>query len=422
MSTAMPEKATLSTVTKEFEHDTVEQARQAAMDDAASTGGRVYPCQVFSQGGRLMVSTSFPFAFLARQVVLDPAVKGGNPRFSMNRPLMPDHVRTIRQYLREHPGDYILPPVTLNVRRIPQVYVQRSNSPVRSGFLVITDATTFTVTDGQHRLAAIAGSPTTKPPIPSLMVEAPEFENDGMAVLIVVEGDIARVHQDFADAAQTKQIPASLLAAFNTREPVNRMLARIVDGSEFLKGRVDETSKTLSKLSHSVFLLNQVRGLAKELLVGDYAIAETALAKLTTKQLATQEQQDAFVARALQLINILTEQMEPWNAIARIPVNDSMASRIPDLRQEYINLSAAGLIVIGRAAFEINKLPESERVAKYIELATKINWRRDADLWQNTLIFDGKLVNNRGPVKMASDKVKEIIGLPTSTANNAVAA
>jgi hypothetical protein len=114
--------------------------------------------------------------------------------------------------------------------------------------------------------------------------------------------------------------------------------------------------------------------------------------------------------------------MEPWNAIARIPVNDSMASRIPDLRQEYINLSAAGLIVIGRAAFEINKLPESERVAKYIELATKINWRRDADLWQNTLIFDGKLVNNRGPVKMASDKVKEIIGLPTSTANNAVAA
>lgn len=412
MSTAI-----LSTVTKEFEHNTVEQARQAAMDDAASSGGRVYPCQVFTQGGRLMISTSFPFTFLARQVQLDSAVKGSNPRNSINRPLMPDHVRTIRGYLIKNRGEYVLPPVTLNVRRIPQVYVQKSNSSVRSGFLVITDATTFTVTDGQHRIAAIAGSPTAKPAIPPLMVEAPEFENDSMAVLIVVEGDIARIHQDFADAAQTKQIPASLLAAFNTREPVNRVLTRIVDSSDFFRGRVDETSKTLSKLSQSVFLLNQVRSLVKELLVGDYAISEDSLSKLAAKQIGIPEQQDAFIIRAQQLINILTENMEPWNAIAKISVNDPMASQIPDLRKEYINLTATGLVIIGRVAFEINKrLLESDRATKYVELATKINWRREADIWQGSIVLpDGKLLTNRGPVNLAASRVKEVLGLPDSS-------
>lgn len=411
----MATKQSFGSVTTAFEHDTVEQARQAAMDDAASSGGRVYPCQVFFQGGRLMITTSFPFALLARQVVLDPAVKGGNPRGSMNRPLMPDHVRTIREYLLKNPSEYILPPVTLNVRQIPQVYVQKSNSPVRSGFLVITDATTFTVTDGQHRLAAIAGAPTAKPAIPSLMIEAPEFENDSLAVLIVVEGDIARVHQDFADAAQTKQIPASLLAAFNTREPVNRVLAAIVEGSNLLRGRVDQTSKTLSKHSQSLFLLNQVRGLVKELLVGDYAISEASLSKVSAEKIATQSQREAFVERALLLINTLAEEMEPWNAIAAMSITDSMASTIPDLRQQYINLTGTGLVIIGRIAFEINKLPESQRAAKYKDLAKKVDWRREAELWQNTIIINGKMVTNRGPLAAASDRVKEMLGLPTKS-------
>lgn len=402
-----------TTVTREFEHETVAQAREAAVDDAASSGGRVYPCLVFRQGGRLMVTTSFPFTFLARQVRLDSAAKGGNPRTSTNRPLMADHVRNIRDYLIKNRNEYILPPVTLNVRQMPQVYVHKSNSPVRSGFLVVGDATMFDVTDGQHRIAAIAGSASTKPTVPPLLTEAPEFESDSMSVLIVVEQEMSRIHQDFADAAQTKQIPASLLAAFNTREPVNKVLTTIVDRSEFFRGRVDATSKTLPKLSQSVFLLNNVRGFVKELLVGDYAIAEDALGRYTDKLLSTAEQRDMFVSRASQLIDVLTAKMEPWNEIVKISVDDTMASRIPDLRKNYISLTATGLVIIGRVAFEINKwLPEAERLSKYIELATNVDWRREAEIWQGSIIVDnGKLVTNRAPVALAARRVKELLGL-----------
>jgi DGQHR domain-containing protein len=367
-----------------------------------------------------MITTSFPLTFLARQVRLDSAVKGGNPRMNTNRPLMHDHVRSIREYLIKNRNGYILPPVTLNARQMPQVHVQRTNAPVRLGFLVVGDGTMFDVTDGQHRIAAIAGTAMSKTPMPPIMSEAPELENDGMAVLIVVEDEMARIHQDFADAAQTKQIPASLLAAYNTREPVNRVLTRIVDQSEFLKGRVDETSKTLAKLSQSVFLLNQVRGLVKELLIGDYAVAEDTLSRYASQQLGTAEKQDAFVARAKQLLEVLTEHMQPWRTIVRIPPGDTMSSQIPDLRKEFLNLTATGLVIIGRVAFFINKhFPEDQRATKYIELATGVDWKRGAEIWQGTVMLEGeRLVSSREPVRLAAERVQAQLGLSESANTN----
>lgn len=409
----MTETKRLINLDGEREFDTLQEARESAFDEATASGGRVYPCTVFQQGGRWMISTSFPFPFLAKQVRLDPAVKGGNPRNNMNRPLMPDHVKSIRNYLLQNVHEYILPPVTLNLRTSPQLYVQRSTYPMKSGYLVVGDATMFDVTDGQHRIAAIAGSATSRPPIPAIYVDDNKFEKDSMAVLLVVEPEISRIHQDFADAAQTKSIPASLLAAYNTREPINRVLTRLVDGSTFFRGRVDETSKTLPKLSQSVFLLNQVRGFVKELLVGDYGLGEDSLARSTSKLLSTNEQQDSFVRRASELVDILTATMEPWSTIAKIDVNDTMANQIPEFRQKFINMTGTGLIVIGRVAFEIQKrLPEGERIQKYRELVTKIDWTRDGVLWNGSILIQGRIISSRKPVQVASQRVIDALGLP----------
>src|SRR5262245_4317220 len=101
----------LATVSQPTVHESVEKARNASLEDAAYTGGRPYPCTVFQQGNRLMISASFPLSFIARQVKLEPAIKGGNPRDSKNRPLIPDHVKTIRNYLINNRNHYLLPPV-----------------------------------------------------------------------------------------------------------------------------------------------------------------------------------------------------------------------------------------------------------------------------------------------------------------------
>lgn len=390
------------------QHDSLTAAQNAASEAASASGGRVFTCVVFQQGGRLMLTTAFSHAFLVKHVVADSAVKGGNPRMATNRPMDPGHVRSIAKYLADYEGNYILPPVTLNVRSVPAIHIPRGNFAMTAGFVVIGDETKFSVTDGQHRLAAIAKRADT------LAETESAFMSDSISVVIVVEPDLARVHQDFADAAQTKQIPASLLAAYNTREPLNRVLTKIVDGSTLFHGRIDETSKSLSKLSPAIFLLNQVRGMVKELLFHDYALSEASIPARSLQVIGTPETQEAFVDRTLAMLATLTEHMTPWRAIAALPTSGGPANQVVDFRKHYINMTATGLVIIGHVAYEIEKNQDPDwRTDRYIDLATKINWDRDAEIWQGNIITGDKITTTRAPGRVAAEKVMKVLGLPT---------
>lgn len=401
-------------------HESVSAAQLAAIEDAASTGGRVFPCVVFYQGKRLMISTSVPYSFLQKHVQSDSAKKGDNPRGKTNRPLITDHVRNIQNYMRENADHYIMPPVTLNVRNEPRVHVHGTNASVKAGNLVVDDSTLFYVTDGQHRIAAIAGHNEGKRPTHGIIDENEDFRSHGMAVQIVYEPEITLVHQDFADAAQTKSIPASLLAAYNMREPVNRVLAEIVD-STFLKARIDETSKSLPKLSQNLFLLNQVRGLVKELLVGDYAMADVPLDRNAKERIGTKEAQDRFVQSARRMLDILATEMRPWNDIASMPSGSDAPNRIPDYRTKYINMTATGLVVIGRVVHEINKRFDdpARKEEHYRRLATEIDWRRGAEIWNNAIVQNNKVMTQRGPVREAANRVMAQLGLAASAIEEA---
>jgi DGQHR domain-containing protein len=388
------------------QHDSLTAAQNAASEAASAAGGRVFTCVVFQQGGRLMLTTAFSNAFLVKHVIADSAVKGGNPRSATNRPMDTGHVRSITKYLAENQGNYILPPVTLNVRSVPAIHIPRGNFAMTAGFVVIGDETKFSVTDGQHRLAAIAKRGET------LSDDDSGFMSDSISVVIVVEPDRARIHQDFADAAQTKQIPASLLAAYNTREPLNRVLTKIVDGSTLFAGRIDETSKSLSKLSPAIFLLNQVRGMAKELLFHDYALSEASIPARSHQVIGSTEKQDAFVERTLAMLDILTEHMTPWRAIVDLPTSGGPANQVVDFRKHYVNMTATGLVIIGHVAYEIEKNPDSEwRSARYFDLAKKVDWRRDGVIWQGNVITGDKISTTRAPGRVAAKKVMQVLGL-----------
>jgi DNA sulfur modification protein DndB len=387
------------------QHDSLTAAQQAASEAASASGGRVFTCVVFQQGGRLMLTTAFSYAFLVRHVVTQSATKGSNPREFTNRPVDTGHVRSIANYLSGNENTYILPPVTLNVTHVPAVHIPRGNYATTVGFVVIGDETRFSITDGQHRLLAIARRSENLP-------DESNFMSDSISVVIVVEPRMTRIHQDFADAAQTKQIPPSLLAAFNTREPMNRVLTQIVDESAFFQGRIDETSKTLSKNASQTFLLNQVRGMVKELLFQDYALKEESISARSAKDIGTTERQDAFVKRTITMLDILTKHMTPWNAIVELPTAGGPANQVADYRQHYINMTATGLVIIGHVAFEIEKNLDADwREARYIDLATEIDWRRDAPIWHGNIITDGKVSTARGPGRVAAQAVMKQIGI-----------
>ncbi|MBM7491930.1 DGQHR domain-containing protein [Micromonospora luteifusca] len=402
-----------SPLTATTEHTDLNVASAAANFEATAVGGRVFPCVVFKQGSRTMVSTSFPYSFIARNVVTNSALKGESPRESQNRPLMPEHAKSIKEYVVANASDYILPPVTLAVTEHPSLHVVGApGAAIRMGFMVVDDTVPFTVTDGQHRIAGLVGYPSGRSTAPGALDAVPGLSKDGMAVLIVIETDRIRIQQDFADAAQTKQIPPSLLAVYNTREPVNRVLSQITTKARLFKGRIDESSKTLPKASQHVFLLNQVRGFVKEMLFGDYAMSEDSLTKQTAQRLATGDKQEEFINDTLTMLEVLTEHMEPWSTIARIQPGTGVANQIPDFRATYINMTATGLNIIGRMGYEIGKEPSAElRRDRYAALATKIDWRRDAPLWKGTIISaENKIATQRGPVNAAAARVREALG------------
>ncbi|MQY18080.1 hypothetical protein NRB20_11490 [Nocardia sp. RB20] len=399
-----------------MEHDGLDNALKAASADAAAAGARVFPCTVFQQGRRTMISTSFPYSFLTRQVVSESVEKGGDPANTTNRPLLTDHVKNINAYVRDNAENYILPPVTLNARQLPALHVPRGNFKNRLGFMVIGDNVRFYVTDGQHRITAIKGHGSGRGAVPSLVDLDCGFEDDSLAVLIVVEDELKRIHQDFADAAQTKQIPASLLAVYNTREPVNGVLADLVDRTQLFRGRIDATSKTLPKASQSVFLLNQVRQFVKELLFADYALSEDSVARHSAQQLADESAREEFVTDAVTLIDSLSEHMDPWREICALPITGGPANQVTSFREQYLNMTATGLVVIGRVAYEIRKSPDPVwRKEMYRRLATQVDWRRNALIWRgNVMTADGKLSTTRVPVRDAADRVMTELGLKSA--------
>src|SRR5208283_2059160 len=93
-----------------------------------------------------------------------------------------------------------------------------------------------------------------------------------ISVMITMEGSLDQIHQDFADASKTKALPKSQLAAYDRRNPANGMVIDLLERCPIFMGKIDSTSKTLSKNSTKLFLTNQVRQMVKELLVGQYAM------------------------------------------------------------------------------------------------------------------------------------------------------
>jgi DNA sulfur modification protein DndB len=370
-----------------YEFKTFDEARVAAVDAASGGGGAVFPCQVFTQGQRLMVTLTLPFATLGKHVEFRPASKGGDTRHTLNRPLMPEHVAGIFNYLRENKERYILPPVTLNADRMPELFtVQAGRSAVRGGYLVITDGTQFAVTDGQHRIAAIVGHNYAQggKRIDGVLDVDSSFREHGLPVLLTIEPQLEQVHQDFADAAQTRPIPASLLAAYNTREPVNRVLSQVIDKSPLLRDRVDETSASVSKLSQHLFVLSQVRSFLKTFMLGDYALADDVFVKQSSVRLATLELQDEVVTNVLQLFSVLTEKMAPWSDIVGLKMGAAESNVVPSYRAEYLNMSQAGLSVIGYIGYyaTTNERDDEYRQTIYEALATDIDWKRSASMWR----------------------------------------
>jgi hypothetical protein len=257
--------------------------------------------------------------------------------------------------------------------------------------------------------------------------------------MITCETELNQIHQDFADCSKTKPLPPSLLAVYDRRNPANRLVSDLERMCPLFKGRIDPTSKTLSKKSTFLFLANQLRQLVKELLAGSYALADADFEKRALELLGQDDQYNVALQKFAEYINYLTGfakdqdtsgeitavRWQPdssipaipvWREVAKLPPGSLEISQIPVKRDEgWICLAATGLNIIGRIGHKLFTNAEHEKNWK--QYAAKlgdpqvIDWKRGAAIWQGNIIQGNKLLTQQGPVRHAYDQVAQAIGL-----------
>lgn len=388
-----------------------QEAQTAAAMEASSTGGIILPAVMFQQGERLMLATAFPIPVVRTRLQVNHAVRKGNVeqvRSATNRPVMSDHVDSVKNYIKDNiGGKYIIPPMTLNVRHAINVYMPDYSSRLTAVWVVLPASARMEITDGGHRKAAVD----------KLLLElddekAAEFDRDSICVMITVEDSLSQIHQDFADASKTKALPKSQLAAYDRRNPANGLVIDLVEKCPLFTGKIDSTSSTLSTLSANLFLTNQVRQMVKELLTGQYAMADEAF-EVRAKQLLGDSNDNRY-AEALDkfssYINRVTDSNPVLAEIARLP-EGVQRNRITELRKEgWVCLTATGLVVIGRIGYELFKNGTSHW-EDYADRLGKLDWKRDGALWQGNIIQNNRVMTQQVPVRSAVANVKTAIGL-----------
>jgi DNA sulfur modification protein DndB len=328
-----------------------------------------------------------------------------------NRPVMPDHTRAITRYVKNNRNKkYILPPMTLNVHQQIRMYVPDYPSEIIACIIVIPRTAKISVTDGGHRYTALTSLQKQLDP-----EDLAELDAQSMAVMVSFETDPLQSHQDFADASRTKPLPPSLVAAYDLRNPANGLVIDLIEECPLFKGKIDSTSKTLSKKSNRLFLPNQLRQMVKTILTGDAALQDEDFVRKAVDLLGERgdPKYDAEKQRICQFINLVTNSILVFAEIAPLPEGRER-DLISERRSEgYVCLTATGLLIMARIAYELfTKTRLYTNWHEYAKkLGTEIDWKKTAPIWQDNIISGGKSVTNRGPLNKAVEAVKAAIGM-----------
>lgn len=393
-------------------------AQQAAVEEASATGGQPFPAILFRQGTRAFASTALPMGVIRERVIVREVRRGDDPSAVLrnaNRPVMPDHTRSITRYLKNNMNKkYILPPMTLNVHQQIRMYVPDYPSDIIACIIVIPRTAKISVTDGGHRFMALTSLEKQLD-----AEQLTELDAQSIAAMISFEIDPLQSHQDFADASRTKPLPPSLIAAYDLRNPANGLVVDLIEECPLFKGKIDSTSKTLSKKSNRLFLTNHIRQMVKAILTGDSSLQDDDFVRKATDLLRERgsTEYDEEKRRITQFVNILTNSILVFSEIAPLPEGRER-DLISERRAEgYICLTATGLLIMAKVAYELfTKTRIYPNWPDYAQrLGTDINWRKTAPIWQDNIISGGKSFSNKGPLNKAFDAVKVAIGMSSAT-------
>ncbi len=369
---------------------TLDEALIGAAREAGNVTGLILAGTLYQQGPRMGFATAMPVAIVVERMRSAPPkrkLKGGlslrEAYDAYNRPVDEPHIREIADYIRANRhAVYHLGGMICSALDRLAVYTTASNSRLpRAAFLVLPASARLPITDGQHRCGAMARV------LDELGEQSQQayraFAEDAVPVVIIPSSTAEVAHQDFADAARSRPLPASLVALYDRRNIANRLVIDLEQMCPLLRGKIDATSQRLGEASAKLFTANQVRMFAKVAITGSAQTSTANFDRIVRERIAGEGDYSAMRDWLGEFINHLAARLNVFRAI--VETDDvRQAELVPSMRKKFVCLTPTGLAILGRFAYEFHAADADWK--PFADRLAGLDWRRSHKLWHGTII------------------------------------
>lgn len=304
-----------------------------------------------------------------------------------SRPVIESHVSEIKEYILKRVNankKWILGAITANVE--PKLIEWES---IGSGLYIVSipNATPLKITDGQHRISAIAELMTTD--------HRELIANEQIPLTLVLDGNERQADVDFQDMARGTSIPDSLLVAFNFegRDAIASELIRRVD---LFRGSTRSDSASPGSGSKYIYTINYIAGLVGCAMKGE----KNAL----LDEYDSIEKIEQIGIELGKLLNQFFSRCPMTSILASS--NEITPEEVKQFRSSSILALSVGLEILGCLIYQVRH--ENITVS---QIATQIDWTRDNNQWNK--IFPKKratTTNSTLGILQIDDAIESLIG------------
>ena len=302
----------------------------------------------------------------------------------INKSRIPEMAR----YIVDNPKNYIFSALTASIDGNVSFKPLRLNGKDSEvGELEIAGDAKLMINDGQHRRAAIEKA----------LTENPDLARDTVAVVFFKDKGLKKSQQMFSDLNRHAIRPATSIAKlYDHRDPVAEIIRRVVYETEVFKGVVEMERSTISKRSSKLFPFSGIYSASKNLI-----------------DLEKNKKIDQQVNTISLFWETIGENMPQWRGVR---VGNMPASEV---RKDYIHTHVIILQALGHMGKDLLKQFPTNWKSKLKKLKN-ITWLKNDSMWQQRVIINGNVVKNNNSIILASNVIKEALGIELDIKEKAV--
>ncbi len=366
---------------------------------AGSIRGSVFPCLRYKQGQRKHYLTAAALPEVT--VLFAPGVPENEIELSeepTNRPVNPEHVEEIANYISESAehgqrNSYILGPIlgavdvfkTTGIKFFP-ASASQNDGPICMGYLVVPAGVQFETTDGQHRRDGVEKA----------LKKNRLLNQDSIGICIVEEPDVKRRRIDFADLSRTKPVGSTILSWFDLRDQLAALSVDLVAESKFFKGRVDRFKETVKGRSQKLYPQKQLLtfcGVAASERIR-YGKDPQAMRQMAESLLNDENKYESCKSRIIQFLDKFAESEATLSKLVKdneLPLMKRKSGReVYELTQNHLVAQACGLHAVGALCAQSARIQPKDREL-LAERLGKLDWHKANVFWLGSLMERNKL-------------------------------